>query len=488
MNRFIMTVFISILIAALGELGLHVGNEHIGLHRSSLAIKEVFAAEKGYKTGMIHPKTGKKIKYWTAPMDPTYIRNEPGKSPMGMDLVPVYGEEGEEKVPSSVIRIDPVTIQNMGVRLARVKRKALVRNIRAYGTVAYDERHMKVVSAWVGGRIDKLYVDFTGVEVRKGDPLAELYSPALVSTQQELILALETRGRLWALGNQEALKSASHLVEATKMRLLLWGITKNQIDEIERNRKVKAHMTIHAPIGGTVIDKKAFEGQYVKEGERLYTIADLSSVWVLADVYEYELPWVRNGMPAEMELSYIPGMRFKGKVLYVYPYMDEKTRTAKLRLEFENLRYRLKPGMYANIYLNPRMSGDSLVIPQEAVIDSGVRKLVFISLGKGKFQPREVKLGMEGNDDEFEVLEGLDENEQIVISGQFLLDSESRLSEAIQKMLEVRQQNSPTTDTQPIQMEDNDLDMSDMQMEEDDLDMSGLNMDDVPATSKKQNP
>jgi Cu(I)/Ag(I) efflux system membrane fusion protein/cobalt-zinc-cadmium efflux system membrane fusion protein len=454
MNRFIMTVFISILIAALGELGLHVGNEHIGLHRSSLAIKEVFAAEKGYKTGMIHPKTGKKIKYWTAPMDPTYIRNEPGKSPMGMDLVPVYGEEGEEKVPSSVIRIDPVTIQNMGVRLARVKRKALVRNIRAYGTVAYDERHMKVVSAWVGGRIDKLYVDFT----------------------------------LWALGNQEALKSASHLVEATKMRLLLWGITKNQIDEIERNRKVKAHMTIHAPIGGTVIDKKAFEGQYVKEGERLYTIADLSSVWVLADVYEYELPWVRNGMPAEMELSYIPGMRFKGKVLYVYPYMDEKTRTAKLRLEFENLRYRLKPGMYANIYLNPRMSGDSLVIPQEAVIDSGVRKLVFISLGKGKFQPREVKLGMEGNDDEFEVLEGLDENEQIVISGQFLLDSESRLSEAIQKMLEVRQQNSPTTDTQPMQMEDNDLDMSDMQMEEDDLDMSGLNMDDVPATSKKQNP
>jgi RND family efflux transporter MFP subunit len=488
MKRFIIIAFISILIILLGGLGLHVGNEPIGLHRSSLAIKEVFAAEKGYKAGMIHPKTGKKIKYWTAPMDPTYIRNEPGKSPMGMELVPVYGEEGEEKVPSSVIRIDPVTIQNMGVRLARVKRKPLVRNIRAYGTIAYDERRMKVVSAWVGGRIDKLYVDFTGVAVKKGDPLVELYSPALVSTQQELILALETRGRLWTLGNQEALKSASHLVEATKRRLLLWGINKDQIDEIERNRKVKTHMTIHAPIGGTVIDKKAFEGQYVKEGERLYTIADLSSVWVLADVYEYELPWVRNGMPAEMELSYIPGMRFKGKVLYVYPYMDEKTRTAKLRLEFENLRYRLKPGMYANIYLNPRMSGDSLVIPQEAVIDSGVRKLVFISLGKGKFQPREVKLGMEGNDDEFEVLEGLDENERIVISGQFLLDSESLLSEAIQKMLEVRQQSSPTTDTQPMQTEESDLDMSDMKMEKDDLDMSGLNMDDVPATSKKQNP
>jgi membrane fusion protein, copper/silver efflux system len=466
MNRFVIIAFMSIFIALLGGLGLHFGNQPIGLHRSSFVLKEVFAAEKGYKAGMVHPKTGKKIKYWTAPMDPAYIRNEPGKSPMGMDLVAVYEDEGEEKVPASVIRIDPVTIQNMGVRLARVKRKPLVRNIRAYGTIAYDERRMKVVSAWVGGRIDKLYVDFTGVEVKKGDPMAELYSPALVSTQQELILALETRGRLWTLGNQKALKSASHLVEATKRRLLLWGITKKQIDEIERTRKVKTHMTIHAPIGGTVLDKKAFEGQYVKEGERLYTIADLSTVWVLADVYEYELPWVRNGMPAEMGLSYIPGKRFKGKVLYVYPYMDEKTRTAKLRLEFKNLRYQLKPGMYANIYLNPRMSGSSLVIPQEAVIDSGVRKIVFISLGKGKFQPREVKLGLEGNDNEFQVLEGLDENEQIVISGQFLLDSESRLSEAIQKMLEVRQQSSTTTDTQPMKMEDNDLDISDIKMDD----------------------
>ena len=467
MNRFVMTAFISILIAALGELDLHVGNENIGLHRTSLATKEVFAAEKGYKAGMIHPKTGKKIKYWTAPMDPTYIRNEPGKSPMGMELVAVFEEEGEEKVPASVIRIDPVTVQNMGVRLARVKRKPLVRNIRAYGTIAYDERRMKVVSAWVGGRIDKLYVDFTGVAVKKGDPLVELYSPALVSTQQELILALETRGRLWTLGNQEALKSASHLVEATKRRLLLWGINKDQIDEIERNREVRTHMTIHAPIGGTVIDKKAFEGQYVKEGERLYTIADLSTVWVLADVYEYELPWVRNGMPAEMELSYIPGKRFKGKVLYVYPYMDEKTRTAKLRLEFKNLRYRLMPGMYANIYLNPRISGNSLVIPQEAVIDSGVRKLVFISLGKGKFQAREVKIGIESAENEFQVLKGLREGEEIVVSSQFMLDSESRLQEAVQKMLEVsRQQRSDSGQDETMEMEDKDLDMSDIKMDD----------------------
>ena len=473
MKRFIMIAFMFMLIVALGGLGFYIGNEPGSFHKPLLAIKEVSAAEKGLKAGMIDPETGKKIKYWQAPMNPSYIRNEPGKSPMGMDLVPVFEEEGEEKAPASVIRIDPATIQNMGVRLARVKRKPLVRNIRAYGTVAYDERRMKVVSAWVGGRIDKLYVDFTGVAVKKGDPLAELYSPALVSTQQELILALETRGRLWALGNQESLRSASHLVEATKQRLLLWGITKDQIDEIERTREVTTHMTIHAPIGGTVTDKKVFEGQYVKEGERLYTIADLSTVWVLADVYEYELPWVRNGMPAEMGLSYIPGKRFKGKVLYVYPYMDEKTRTAKLRLEFKNARHRLKPGMYANIYLNPRISADSLVIPQEAVIDSGVRKLVFVSLGKGKFQAREVKIGIEGTDNEFQVIEGLHEGEEIVVSAQFMLDSESRLQEAVQKMLEVsRPQHSDSDQDETIQMEDKDLDMSNMKM------------DDVPAKAK----
>jgi Cu(I)/Ag(I) efflux system membrane fusion protein len=473
MKRFILTALIFILIAALAGLDFYVGKKPGEFHKPLLAIKEASAAEKGYKAGMIHPESDKKIKYWAAPMDPKYIRNEPGKSPMGMDLVPVFEDQGEEKIPASVIRIDPSTIQNMGVRLARVKRKPLVRNIRAYGTIAYDERRMKVVSAWFGGRIDKLYVDFTGVAVKKGDPLAEIYSPALVSTQQELILALETRGRLWELGNQDSLRSASHLVEATKQRLRLWGITKDQIDEIERTRKVRTNMTIHAPIGGTVTDKKVFEGQYVKEGERLYTIADLSTVWVLADVYEYELPWVRNGMPAEMGLSYIPGKRFKGRVLYVYPYMDEKTRTAKLRLEFKNARHQLKPGMYANIYLNPRISANSLVIPQEAVIDSGVRKLVFVSLGKGKFQARDVKIGIEGAENELQVLEGLHEGEEIVVSAQFMLDSESRLQEAIQKMLKVSQpQRSDSDQGETMKTEDKDLDMSDMRM------------DDIPAKTK----
>ena len=440
MRRLIIIIVTLLIVSALIGIGGWLAHERSRSQISVATAKEDGAAEKGLKSGMVDPKTRKKIKYWAAPMDPTYIRNEPGKSPMGMDLVPVYEEEGEEKEPASVIRIDPVTIQNMGVRMARVERKPLVKTIRTYGDITYDETRVKVVSAWVGGRIDKLYVDFTGINVKKGDPLAEIYSPELVTTQQELILALETRGRLWELGNQEALQMSSGLVEATKQRLLLWGITEEQIREIERTRKVTTRMTLHAPIGGTVIDKQAFEGQYIKEGERLYKIADLSKVWVDVDIYEYELPWVYQGMPAEMELTYIPGRQFKGRVLYVYPYLEEKTRTAKLRLEFLNPGDQLKPGMYANIYLRPTVTKSSLVVPQEAVINTGVRSLVFISRGGGKFEPREVKTGLEGNENELQVLKGLREGEEIVVSAQFLLDSESRLREAIRKMLEPAQQ------------------------------------------------
>lgn len=447
MKRSILIAFVALLLAISAGLGLWLTHEHSrsqrsfsAVHEASVAESEKGNAETGLKAGMIHPKTGKKIKYWVAPMDPTYIRDEPGKSPMGMDLVPVYEEEGEEKEPASVIRIDPVTIQNMGVRMDRVERKRLVKTIRTYGDIIYDETRVKVVSAWVGGRIDKLYVDFTGINVKKGDPLAEIYSPELVTTQQELILALETRGRIWSLGSQEALRMSTDLVEATKQRLLLWGITEEQIREIETTRKLNTHMTIYAPIGGTVIDKQAFEGQYVKEGERLYKIADLSKLWVDVDIYEYELPWVYQGMPAEMDLTYIPGRRFKGRVLYIYPYLEEKTRTAKLRLEFQNLDEHLKPGMYANVYLRPTVAKSSLVVPQEAVINTGVRRLVFVSRGEGKFEAREVETGLEGNENELQILKGLREGEEIVVSAQFLLDSESRLREAVRKMLEPAQQ------------------------------------------------
>jgi RND family efflux transporter MFP subunit len=431
-----------------------------------LAVTKVLAAENELKAGMIDPKTGKKIKYWAAPMDPAYIRNEPGKSPMGMDLVPVYEEAGDEKESASTIRIDPVTIQNMGVRIRRVKRKPLVKHIRTFGNITYDERRIYAVNTKFNGWIEKLYVDFIGEKVKKGQPLFEIYSPQLVTAQEEYLLSLQHNASLKESPYPNIREGAQRLLKASRTRLRYWDLTEKQIKKVENTGIVQKTLTIYSPANGVIIKKIAFQGHHVKAGEHLYEIADLSKVWVDVDIYEYELPWIKKGMSAEMELSYIPGKIFTGKILYVYPFLTATTRTARLRLEFPNPDYQLKPDMYANVNLKSAVSEDSLVIPQEAVIDSGVRKVVFVALGKGKFQPREVKLGLEGNDNEFQVLEGLKENEHIVISAQFMLDSESRLREAIQKMLEVQQQGTPTTDTQPMKMEKDNLDMSDIKMDE----------------------
>jgi RND family efflux transporter MFP subunit len=430
-----------------------------------LTVTKALASEKGLKAGMIDPKTGKKVKYWAAPMDPTYIRNQPGKSPMGMDLVPVYEEEGEEKEPASTIRIDPVTMQNMGVRLGRVKRKPLVKNIRTFGNITYDERRIYTVNTKFNGWIEKLYVNFVGEAVKKGQPLFDIYSPELVTAQEEYFLAIQQNRDLKDSPYNSIREGARRLLKASRTRLMYWDISEEQIKKIENRGTVQKTLTIYSPAKGVVVKKNAFQGHYVKAGEHQYEIADLSKVWVDVDIYEYELPWIRNGMPAKMELSYIPGKIFKGKVLYVYPFLTAKTRTARLRLEFPNPDFQLKPNMYANVNLESAVAKDSLVIPQEAVIDSGVRKVVFVALGKGKFQPREVKLGVEGNDNEFQVLEGLKENEQIVISAQFMLDSESRLREAIQKMLEVQKKSPTPGPADSMKTKTDDLDMSDMKMD-----------------------
>ncbi len=442
MKRLIITP-----VVIFGLLGLIVVLQELGLRSSinmdqgggpRLIVGEALAAKKELKAGMIDPKTGKKIKYWVSPMDPTYIRNEPGKSPMGMDLVPVYEEEGEAKEPASTIRIDPVTMQNMGVRLGRVQRKALIKYIRTVGNITFDETKIFTVNTKFSGWIEKLYVNFLGEDVKIGQPLFDIYSPELVTAQEEYLLALKQYSSLSNSSYARIRKGAQRLLEASRTRLRYWDLTDKQIEQIEESGKVQKTVTIYSPASGVVTQKDAFKGHYVKKGENQYSIVDLSNVWVDVDVYEYELPWVRKGMAAEMELAYIPGKRFKGKVLFIYPYLEAKTRTAKLRLSFSNPGYQLKPGMYADIFLKSVVAKKSLVIPQEAVIDSGVRKIVFVAIGKGKFQPRNVNIGLEGNENEFQVLEGLSEGEEIVLSAQFMLDSESRLREAIQKMLELR--------------------------------------------------
>jgi Cu(I)/Ag(I) efflux system membrane fusion protein/cobalt-zinc-cadmium efflux system membrane fusion protein len=312
-------------------------------------------------------------------------------------------------------------------------------------------------------------VDFEGETVRKGQPLFDIYSPELVTAQEEYLLALEQFRSLGDSGFDQVRQSAERLLVASRTRLRYWDVSPSQIRRLENSRRVSKTVTIFSPAAGVVTKKNAFLGHYVKAGEHQYEIADLSTVWVDVDIYEYELPWVKKGMPAGMELNYMPGRRYEGRVLFIYPYLNPQTRTATLRLEFDNPGNRLKPDMYANVFLQSELEEKSLLVPQEAVIDSGVRKVVFVSRGKGKFEPRDVELGLEVNEDKYQVLSGLSEGEEIVVSAQFMLDSESRLREAIQKMLEVRKE-KPDAD---------DLDLSGISME-DDLDMSGLTMEDEP--------
>jgi Cu(I)/Ag(I) efflux system membrane fusion protein/cobalt-zinc-cadmium efflux system membrane fusion protein len=407
---------------------------------------------------------------------------------MGMDLVPVYEEEGGEREPTSTIRIDPVTVQNMGVRTALVQKKPLVKYIRAVGIIRTDETKLYEINTKFAGWIEKLYVQFEGEVVRRGQPLFDIYSPELVSAQEEYLLALRQYENLSSSAYPSIRQGAERLLQASRTRLLYWDHTDEQIREIERAGKTRKTVTIHSPASGVVVIRKATEGRYFKSGKRMYKIADLSTVWVDVEIYEYDLPWIHQGMTAEMELPYAPGKRFHGKVLYIYPYLNPQTRTATLRLEFPNPNYDLKLDMYANVYLKSTVSQESLVIPQESLIRSGVRNLVFISLGKGRFEPREVQLGLEGNDNQYQVLEGLKEGEEIVTSGQFMLDSESRLREAIQKMLEVKQagaqemQGSGKVAKGKKQSTPDDLDMSGMTMEtkRDDLDMSGITREETP--------
>jgi len=388
------------------------------------------------------PKKERKVKYWVAPMDPTYIRDEPGKSPMGMDLVPVYEDEGsaDEENPDA-IRIDPTVVQNMGVRTAIVARRDLTRSLRTIGHVTEDENRLTEINTKVGGWIERLFVAETGEQVKKGDALLTLYAPDLVTTQREYLLAVDNLRKVEDSPFPEVAEGARRLLASARERLELWDISDAQIDRLEKTGTVERTLTLYSPFDGVVLERHATEGMYIKPGQPLLKLADLSRVWVLADVYETELPWVRAGTSAVMTLTYHPGQRYEGKLDYVYPTLDPKTRVVQVRLVFANPVNDLKPGMYADVTLTPRVAASVVAVPKEAVIHSGRRNLAFVRLDESRFEPRELTLGPEG-DDGVQVLAGLAEGERVVTSAQFLLDSESQLREAIAKLLEVRAQSA----------------------------------------------
>ena len=344
---------------------------------------------------------------------------------------PIAGMEGMEMAPGAAI-VSPDKQQLLGVRTTTVEARPLSKTVRTVGTIKYDETKVTRVHSKIEGWVEKLYANYTGKFVQKGQPLFTMYSPDLLATQGEYLLALKSHERLSVSSIPEVRAGADGLVEASKQRLMLWDISDQQIRDLEQKREPQRTLTFYAPNSGFVIKKDINEGMKIMPDKELYTIADLSTVWVEADVYESEIPLVKVGQQATINLSYYPEETFKGRISYIYPYLDEKTRTVKVRLEFPNPALKLKPDMYVNAEIKID-SGKHLAVPEEAVLDTGLRKVIFIDKGNGRFEPKEIKLGSK-LDGFYQVLSGVKEGEKIAASSVFLLDSESRLSEAMGAM------------------------------------------------------
>ena len=336
-----------------------------------------------------------------------------------------------EGVPG-IVTIAPERLQTIGVKYEPVARRPLEKIIRTVGRVAVDERKLAKVTIKFHGWIERLFVSATGDHVKKGQQLFTIYSPDLVATQEEYLLALQGRKQMGESEFPEVARGSQDLLEATKRRFQLWDITTDHVRELEKTGKVLKALPIHSPITGTVIKKEALAGAHVDPGQELYTIADLSHIWILADIYEYELSFVKAGQQAAVTLSYDPSTVLTGHVSFIYPTLDPKTRTAKVRFELNNRGEMLKPDMYANVELRVSL-GTKLAIPQEAIIESGQKQVVFLHHGGGKLEPRLIKTGVKTGE-WTEVLEGLKEGEHVVTSANFLIDSESRLKSVVEGM------------------------------------------------------
>lgn len=437
----------------------------------------------------------KKILYYTCGMHPS-VRVKPEDFEAGdnkcpickMDLVPVYAESGgqvdaagqehtEHTPVESLLTLSPQAQALAGVKTEKVEYRHLFKEIKTVGQMVWDERRLAYVAARIPGRLDKLYVNFTGARVKQGSPLALIYSPDLLITQEEYLLALETLEKVGHSPDGEAVKGAEALVAAARKRLSLWGIDEAQIKELEENRRARTHMTVPAPIGGTVILKNAVAGKYVKEGENLFQIADLSHLWMEADIYEYEMGLAKLGQSVSLVSAAYPGEKFSGKIAFIEPYLDPRTRSVKARVDVPNSQGKLKPGMYMNASIEahihggdhsasqdtyscpmcpevlsdkpgecpncgmdlvknpPPPAGTVLAVPKEAVLDTGLRKLVYIEQEAGAYTAREVELGqeatalVEGRPRPFYVVTaGLSEGLSVVTRANFLIDSQSQIT------------------------------------------------------------
>ena len=357
--------------------------------------------------------------YWVAPMDPNYRRDQPGQSPMGMDLVPVYEESGAAGGGAGVVAIASVVENNLGVRIAPVTVGPLERTVNTVGYVRFNEDELVRMNPRIAGWIEELFVKAEGEPVSRGEPVYSIYSPELVNAQEELVLALRRDNPV--------------LIESAEARLDSLLVPRALIDQVRESREVQRRITISAPQDGVVAELNVREGAYIQPGNPVLSIGSLAEVWVMAEIFERQSSLVSEGDPAVMTLDYLPGREWRGEVDFIYPTLDEDTRTVRVRLRFENPDHSLKPNMFAQVSIQDDDAGEALLVPNEAIISTGRQDRVVLSLGDGRYKSVEVQLGRRGEAGT-EVLNGLEAGDAVVTSAQFLLDSESSISSDFQRM------------------------------------------------------
>ncbi|MCB1173369.1 MAG: efflux RND transporter periplasmic adaptor subunit [Leptospiraceae bacterium] len=383
---------------------------------------------------------------YTCSMHPQIMQDHPGNCPIcGMTLIAMKGShqhdaEGDHNHGANfssnassqsdkiLIEIEPSVIQKMGVQTAAVKREPITREIRSVAHIDFAEDAEAVVNARFDGWVEKLYASITGQQVRRGQPLAAVYSPALLATQSEYLHLFRT------VSQSPNNKESQELLQAARQRLQLWNITNAQIKALEKRGQPSRLMSIYAPISGVITEKNVVQGAKIKEGQDLFKIINLSQVWAMIHITENDIQFVKLGMPVDMIVPQLGEQVFHGKVNFIYPYLERQDRDLKVRVSFANPGYQLKPGMFATLHVKRTLPGQSLTIPSSAVIRTGTRELVFVYDGQGRFEPREITSGVSTTDNRIQVLAGLADGEAVVVSGQFLLDSETRIQEAVRKM------------------------------------------------------
>lgn len=372
------------------------------------------------------------LEWYTCAMDPFVITHKPGLCPVcHMDLVKL-----DPNSFSTEVSLSPMMTQNIGVRIAPVTTGPVASVIRTVGSVDYDETRVRDVNLKIAGWVQKLHVDYTGQSVKKGQPLLEIYSPDLYTAQAEYLSVFKTvRGTTTASAPSELNQWDRDLLDAARKRLENFDISPGQIRELEKSGTASKTMTLYSPFDGLVIAKNVSEGQKVDPGMALYRIADLSKVWVQITLYEYQLPQVQLGQAATITLPYFPNVPFKGNVAYIYPYINPENRQVRVRLELDNAKGQLKPGMFADVELQTKLADARILVPADAIIDTGTSKRVMISLGQGRFKPRDVETDFEADNGMVVIKNGLTPGEMVVVSGQFLLDSEASRHEALAKMI-----------------------------------------------------